>query len=131
MTLEMNSNRRPVVARSADESGVALITALLALMLMSAMIVGMFAALNADQRSHMLDRDQTQAYAAAHAGLEKLTSGMASLFATDWSPSAAQITTLTGTPPVLPGFAFTAPGGAAGSGYTITYTADATGNPAS
>src|SRR3954466_12191049 len=131
MKLEMNFKRRPVVARSADEAGVALITALLALMLMSAMIVGMFAALNADQRSHMLDRDQTQAYAAAHAGLEKLTSGMASLFATDWSPSAAQITAVTSTPPAISGFAFTAPGGSAGSGYAVTFTPDVNGNPTS
>ena len=40
----------------------------------------MFASLTADQRSHAVDRDQSQAYAAAHAGLEKLTSSLAQLF---------------------------------------------------
>ncbi len=115
--------------RIADESGVALITALLAVMLMSALMVGMFAALATDQRSHALDRDQTQAYAAAQAGLEKLTSGLASLFVADVSPSVAQINAVATTPPVIPGFAFTAPGGTAGSGYAITYPVDAFGNP--
>jgi hypothetical protein len=115
--------------RIADESGVALITALLAVMLMSALMVGMFAALATDQRSHALDRDQTQAYAAAQAGLEKLTSGLATLFVTDVSPSVAQINTVAATPPVIPGFSFTAPGGAAGSGYAITYPTDVSGNP--
>ena len=48
----------------------------------------MFAALLANQRSHATDRDQSVAYAAAHAGLEKLTASLAGLFATDFSPSA-------------------------------------------
>ena len=115
--------------RSADESGVALITALLAIMLMSALMVGMFAALATDQRSHAVDRDQTQAYAAAQAGLEKLTSGLATLFSADVSPSVTQINAVALTPPVIAGFSFKAPGGVAGSGYAITYAPDAQGNP--
>ncbi len=117
--------------RMADESGVALITALLAVMLMSALMVGMFAALATDQRSHAVDRDQTQAYAAAHAGLEKLTSGLASLFVTDVSPSVAQINAVALTPPGISGYSFTSPGGVPGSGYAITYPVDGFGNPLS
>jgi hypothetical protein len=117
------------ISRAADESGVALITAVLAVMLMSALMAGMFAALSADQQSHALDRDQTQAYAAAQAGLEKLTSGLATLFATDVSPSVAQINAVATTPPAIPGFAYTAPGGGAGSGYAVTFTPDAHGDP--
>ena len=56
-----------------DESGMALLTVLLVCMLASALMAGMFAAISSDQRSLGLDRDQSQAYAAAHAGLEKLT----------------------------------------------------------
>ena len=44
-------------------------------------MVGFFAAVNSDVRATAIDRDQTQAYAAAHAGLEKLTSDLAQLFA--------------------------------------------------
>src|SRR6185503_19212996 len=73
-----------------NESGVALVTAMLVVMLMSALMVGMFAALTTDTRSHAADRDQTQAYAAAQAGLEKLTSALAQLFNADASPSVAQ-----------------------------------------
>jgi hypothetical protein len=114
-----------------EEHGVALITALLALMLASALMAGMFAVMMTDQRSHALDRDQSQAYAAAHAGLEKLTSNLAQLFVTDFSPSAAQIADAAKTPPKIPGFDYVAPGGSSGSGYVVTFNPDASGNPAS
>ena len=119
-----------ITARTSEEQGVALVTALLAVLLASALMAGMFAALTADQRSHAVDRDQSQAYAAAHAGLEKLTSGLAQLFATDFSPSAAQVTVVDNVPPEIPGFTFTSPGGGAGSGYAVSFTPDADGNPA-
>ncbi len=115
-----------------NESGVAMVTALLVLMLASGLMAGMYAALMANQRASATDRDQSVAYAAAHAGLEKLTSGLAQLFTTDFSPSAAQINVVDGTPPAIPGFQYTAPGG--GSGYDITFNPDPgpgpnTGNP--
>lgn len=105
--------------RPADESGVALITALLAVMLVGALAAGMFAAIQSDQRGSAIDRDQTQAYAAAHAGLEQFTSNLAQLFNNNVAPTTAQINALATQPPVIPGFAYTSPGG--GSGYTITY----------
>ena len=116
------------------ESGIALVTVIMVLMLASALMVGFLAAIVADQRSNGVDRDQTQAYAAAHAGLEKLTSDLAALFTTDYSPSTAQINTLMTHPPTITGFTYTAPGGAAGSGYAVTWTPDPTvganfGNP--
>ena len=117
-----------------NESGVALVTALLVLMLASGLMAGMFAALLANQRSHATDRDQSVAYAAAHAGLEKLTAGLAGLFTVDFSPSAAQLGVVDNTPPAIAGFTYTAPGGVAGSGYEISFTPDPgpgpnTGNP--
>lgn len=122
-------------SRRSNEQGMAIITALLVLMLASGLMAGMYAALIADQRSHATDRDQSQAYAAAHAGLEKLTAALGYLFTTDFSPSAAQLDVLDNTPPSVPGFAYTAPGGAVGSGYQISFTPDPgpgpnTGNPA-
>ncbi len=117
----------------ADEAGVALITALLVLMLIAGLTAGMFAAVNLDQKSHAVDRDQTQVYAAAHAGLEKLTADLAALFVTDFSPSATQLNALTasGRLPSIPGFEYTAPGGTAGSGYSVSWTPDVNGNPVS
>ena len=113
------------------EEGVALLVTLMVLMLVSALMVGFVAAIIADTRASGLDRDQTQAYAASHAGLEQITSDLATLFVTDFSPSTAQIAALRATPPVLPGFTFIAPGGGAGSGYWVQprFTDPVTGNP--
>ena len=118
--------RRRSAAQSED--GVALIVTLMVLLLVSALMVGFVTAVVTDQRASGLDRDQTQAYAAAHAGLEQLTSDLSDLFDTDFSPEAAEITALTTTQPSLPGFSFLDPGG--GSGYRIGFTPNAQGNPA-
>jgi hypothetical protein len=107
-----------------NESGLAVVTAILVLMLVSALMAGMFAALIADTRSHATDRDQSLAYAAAHAGLEKLTARLAAQFAADFSPDADQIGDLDDLPPAIPDFEYTAPGGAPGSGYEISFTED-------
>ncbi len=112
------------------EDGVALIVTLMVLMLISVLMVGFVAAIIADTRASGLDRDQTQAYAAAHAGLEQITSDLSSLFVTDFSPSGSQIAALRANPPVLTGFSFIAPGGAAGSGYWVAPRfPDGSGNP--
>ena len=120
-------SRQPFARR---QDGVALIVTLMVLMLCSVLMVGFVAAIIADTRASGLDRDQTQAYAASHAGLEQITSDLSNLFATDFSPTNAQIAGLRANPPVLPGFSFIAPGGVAGSGYWVQprFT-DAGGNP--
>ena len=64
---------RKIRRLTAREDGVAMITTLMVLVLVSALMVGFITAIVADQRASGLDRDQTQAYAAAHAGLEQLT----------------------------------------------------------
>src|SRR5450759_4996516 len=102
--------------KTRDESGMALLTTIMVMLLMSGLMVGFFAAVIADQRANGIDRDQTQAYAAAHAGLEKLTSDLATKFETDFNPSAAEINALATHAPAIPGFTYIAPGG--GSGYT-------------
>jgi hypothetical protein len=105
--------------RRNSESGMALISALLIMMLLSALLVGFFAVIMADQQATGVTRDQTQAYAAAHAGLETLTADLGALFVGgNYSPTAAELNALTAAPPALPGFQFLAPTG--GSGYTIT-----------
>ena len=113
-----------------DDTGVALIVTLLILMLMAGLMAGFFAAVNADTRSNALDKDQTRAYAAAHAGLEKLTSDLSTLFTADVSPSVGQINALLLYPPQIPGYEYRAPGGATNSGYNVTWKADVNGNPA-
>jgi hypothetical protein len=105
--------------RRRNESGIALVAALLVMMLVSALLVGFFAVIAADQQATGVTRDQTQAYAAAHAGLEKLTADLGALFVGgNFSPSASQVSALTTAPPMLDGFQFLAPDNS--SGYTIT-----------
>lgn len=114
--------------RKSNEAGVALLTTLLVLMLISALMAGIFAAVQSDLREAATDRDQTQAYAAAHAGLEQLTAGLAELFLADVSPSTGAINAVAAAPPSIPGFEFTSPGG--GSGFTISYLdANSDGTP--
>ena len=126
----MESRNHSRQARARGEEGVALLITLMVLMLVSALMVGFVAAVIADTRASGLDRDQTQAYAASHAGLEQITSDLSTLFTTDFSPTTAQIAALRANPPALDGFSFIAPGGAAGSGYWVQprFT-DAAGNP--
>ncbi len=119
-------------SRIRRQEGIALIVTLMVMMLISVLMVGFVTAIVADQRASGLDRDQTQAYAAAHAGLEQLTSDLSQLFVTDFSPSSQQLTGssgLTSHAPVLTGFKFIEPGGNDGSGYAITFLPDAQGNP--
>lgn len=102
-----------------NESGMALISAILVVALMSALLVGFVSMVIADQNSGLHNRDQTTAYAAAHAGLEQLTSDLGELFATNFRPTSAQVNALTTTPPVLPGISFVSPGGT--TGYAINF----------
>ena len=115
------------------EAGVALLSAILVLMLMSAILVGFITMVNTDQAASGINRDQTQAYAAAHAGVEKLTSDLGNYFQTNFAPTGAQIAALH-TPalqPTLPGISYLAPNG--GSGYRVSFTdgpvPPADGNP--
>ncbi len=78
------------------ERGIAMITTLLVLMLMSALLVGFTAVVMSDQRFRFIDRDRGQAFYAASGGVEKLTADLGNLFFTNVAPTAAQITALTG-----------------------------------
>jgi len=110
------------------ERGMALITVIMVMMLVSALMIGFVSAIVADNRSSGLDHDQTQAYAAAHAGLEKLTSDLSALFGGDVSPSKAQIDALLTKAPSVTGFKFKEPDDS--GGYKVTWDfAKANGDP--
>ena len=104
----------------ADERGMALIAALMVMMLVSAVLVGFTSMVIADQQASGLNRDQTQSYAAAHAGLEKLTSDLGDVFlGGNYSPNAAVLAGLEAAPPAIDGFVYAAPGQADGTGYRV------------
>jgi Tfp pilus assembly protein PilX len=107
------------------ERGMSLMIVLLVMMLLSAIMIGFMANIMADTRSGGVDRDETQAYATAHAGMEKLTSDLAALFNTDYSPNGTQISAVAAKVPSMSGFTYVDPDGS--SGYKIQYTAKIAG----
>ena len=91
------NQNRAASARS-SERGIALLTALLMLLLLSAMAVGMMYISNTDSQINANFRSEQQAYFAARAGMEELRDRMR-------TTSANTITTTPGLPTVLPGTA--------------------------
>jgi Tfp pilus assembly protein PilX len=96
--------------RTSSERGIAMITVLLVMMLMSALLVGFTTVVMSDQRYRFIDRDRSQSFYGAAAGIEKLTADLGNLFLTNVAPSGTQVTALTNTSaqPVLPGVSFAA-----------------------
>ncbi|MDQ3169654.1 MAG: hypothetical protein M3Q55_05910, partial [Acidobacteriota bacterium] len=102
-----------------DEAGIALVSALLVLLLMSSLMVGFMAMAAADTRTRALSGSRTQAFYAAHAGLEQLTSDLGDLFSSNFAASCADVNGLVADPPELAGVTWEEPDG--GSGYQIVY----------
>jgi hypothetical protein len=137
--------------RTANERGIALITVLLVMMLMSALLVGFTAVVMSDQRYRVIDRDRSQSFYAASGGIEKLTADLGNLFFTNVSPRGTQIAALTDetehpsitdvdyiserAPDVLPTSSLTKCASPntirtlGVNGYTIKFCAAANGNP--
>ena len=68
-----------------------MILTLLVMMLISALLVGFTAVVMSDLRFRQIDRDHAEAFYAAQAGLETLTTSLGDLFSTDYSPSGSQL----------------------------------------
>ena len=115
--------------RFGREAGVALLTTLMLLFLMSSLLVGFAILLMSNQQLAGSDNDDVQAFYGAEAGMEELTAGLGNLFAQTYAPSISQINTLQTSPPVISGINYVTADGH--SGYVITPLAvDANGNPA-
>ena len=100
--------------RTSNERGIALVATLLVMLLMSALMVGFTTVVMSDQKFRGIDRDRTQAFYAAHSGLEKMTVDLYNLFSSSVAPNAGQLTTLTASPPSIPGIAYLAADGTNG-----------------
>src|SRR5580700_6582719 len=101
------------------EKGVALITSLLVLILISAIIVGMSWMVMTDQRLGGNNQSRELAFYGAEAGMEKMTTDVANTYATAGALTAANITTITGAPPTgIAGITYMDPAGV--STYQIT-----------
>jgi hypothetical protein len=106
------------VTRLGSERGIALITTLLVMMLMSALLVGFTTVVMSDQRYRLIDRDRVRSFYAAQSGLEKLNVDLTNLFLNNVAPTAAQIASLKDNPPVIPDVTFVADGSSAAYGVT-------------
>ena len=62
--------------RYQTERGIAMITTLLVLMLISALLVGFTTVVMSDQRYRFIDRDRGQAFYGSMGGVEKLTADL-------------------------------------------------------
>lgn len=137
--------------RLRQERGIALIAALMVTILMTALLVGFTTVVMSDQRYRVIDRNRSQAFYAAAAGVEKLTADLGNLFLTNVAPTATQLTALTntGTAPAIANVAYTASVAAdplassalskcaapnvitqvGSNGYTLRFCAAPSGNP--
>ena len=110
------------------QSGIALLTTLLLMVLMSSMLVGFVLLINSGQKLSGMNNDYGKAFYSAEAGMEKLTADLGTLFDANYAPPKAQVDALQTAPPALPGVTFV--NGDGTPGYTITSTnpVDANGN---
>jgi Tfp pilus assembly protein PilX len=116
--------------RNPREQGIALITTLLVLLLLSTMIVGIAWLVTGDQKLGGNNSDRQLAFYGAEAGMESLTASLENLFDSNPAPNAAAINALMttpGPPANIPNVQYIAPGSTtAGSGYQITFTPNPT-----
>src|SRR3974390_1157301 len=112
-----------------QDAGIALLTTLLLLFMMSSLLVGFSILLASRPKQAGTNNDQVHAFYASEAGMEQLTAGLGNLFIQTYSPSISQINALEATPPSISGITYITGDGK--SGYTITPQAtDSNGNPA-
>jgi Tfp pilus assembly protein PilX len=109
------------------DSGIALLTTMLLMLLMSSLLVGFVLLITSGQKLSGTNSDQSRAFYGAEAGMEKMTADIGTLFDTNYAPSAAQINTIAAAPPSISGVNYTQYNG--NSGYQINYSTDGNGNP--
>jgi Tfp pilus assembly protein PilX len=103
-----------------NEGGIALITTLLVMALMSALMIGFTAAVTSDQKYRLIDRDRGRAFYGAHSGLEKLNAELATLFFQDLSPNDSDVNALAQNPPTIPDVTFLTSGSGAYGVRTVS-----------
>ena len=113
--------------RPRSETGIALLTTMMVMLLLSSLLVGFGVMVASDNQLAAGDLGRTEAFYAGQAGLEKLTSDLGALFVTTPTPTGDQVRALLASPPLLPNTEFVKPDGSAG--YEITFPST-TGDPA-
>lgn len=83
--------RSPWLPAVAGQRGMALLTTILMMTLMSALLVGFTTAVMSDQAYRSVDRDRARAFYGAQSGIEKQNADLARLFINQVGPTDAQI----------------------------------------
>ncbi len=93
---------------AAGERGIALLTTILMMVLMSALLVGFTTAVMSDQGYRAIDRDRARAFYGAQSGIEKLNADLARLFVNQVGPNDAAVTALgaAANRPTIPNVSF-------------------------
>ena len=109
------------------EKGMALVTALLVLLLVSSIIIGLSWMVMTNQRLGGNNANRQAAFYAAEAGMEKMTADIGTQYGATNALSTADITTVMGKAPVIPGVSYNA----TPQSYLVSYTPDPNngGNP--
>ncbi len=116
------------------QQGIALITTLMILLLMSTMIAGIAWLVMGDQKLGGNNGDRQLAFYGAESGLEALTAQLENTFDSNYAPTSTDISNVVSNTPsnLVPGVQYLAVGSTTnGSGYSITFLPDANGNPTS
>ena len=109
------------------EKGMALVTALLVLLLVSSIIIGLSWMVMTNQRLGGNNANRQAAFYSAEAGMEKMTADLGTQYGATNALSTTDITTVMGKAPVIPGVSYNA----TPQSYYISYTPDPAnaGNP--
>ena len=109
------------------EKGMALVTALLVLLLVSSIIIGLSWMVMTNQRLGGNNANRQAAFYSAEAGMEKMTADLGTQYGATNALSTTDITTVMGKAPVIPGVSYNA----TPQSYFISYTPDPAnaGNP--
>jgi Tfp pilus assembly protein PilX len=109
-----------------SQSGIALLTTILLMLLMSSLLVGFILLINSGQKLSGINSDYGRAFYAAQAGMEKLTADLGTLFDANYAPPTAQINALQNNPPAITDISYI--NGDGTPGYTITSPNPVDGN---
>ena len=89
-----------------NDEGFALVAALLMLFLLSVVSIGMIYVANSETRTYTSDMNNSRAYYATEAAMEKMMVDISNLFATVQSPTVSQFTALGSSPPTITGYSY-------------------------
>src|SRR5262250_4937 len=113
--MSTSRTRKPKSRRA--EAGIALITTLMLMFLMSSLLAGFTILLISNQQLAGSNNDDVNAFYGSEAGMEKMTADLGNLFTQTYAPSISQINALMITPPSIPGISYLT--GSGSSGYVI------------